>query len=232
MLLFPTIRIRPIPSSLKPSLARLDEFDWIIFTSRNAVRLFAQAIPPGSTMAKFLAPVNARVAAVGRGTGEELETRGVAGALVSERGDGLSLAEDIIRQFNSPGPKVLLPRSAAGLSELPDRLAAAGAVVTDISIYETVREERHSAEILGKIRSNRFDVVLFSSPSSLDSFLELAGRESLSDRAIAIGVIGKVTAGALRKTGREPDFIMAAPTTSAMIDSMTLWRQSRRTRSN
>ncbi len=96
VLMLPAVRIAQPEtwSLLDRELLRLDEFDWILFTSRNAVRFVAERLGNlscelGSHVARC-----PRVAAVGQATAEAIRQKGWSVDVVapSQTGDSLARA--------------------------------------------------------------------------------------------------------------------------------------------
>src|SRR5689334_8684998 len=72
VILLPLIDIAPPlnPGPLRHAAARSNEYDWIIFTSANAVHAFTAQLP------ELLRVLKARIATVGAATRETAEERG------------------------------------------------------------------------------------------------------------------------------------------------------------
>jgi uroporphyrinogen-III synthase len=103
-----------------------DEYDWVIYTSANAVEAARAALPR---------PVAARVAAVGRATARALEQQGTA---VHGLPQGRSDSEGLLAlpAFAQPaGLRILILRGLGGRELLRGQLQARGATVTIGEIY-------------------------------------------------------------------------------------------------
>ena len=125
----PLIRIEPVTelAPLRGAIAALRGYDWIVFTSANAVEI-ACADP---------APFRgAQVAAIGPATAAALERVGIAVALVPARYVAEALAEALVAR-GVTGQRILVPTAERARPVLGDALRAAGAAV-DV-IRSTVR---------------------------------------------------------------------------------------------
>ena len=193
----PTIAIRP-PEHVAPldeAVRTLAGFDWVVFTSANAVysvteRLLQSGGAPGTIGL-------VRVAAVGAATHRALLRHGVTATLVPERFTSTALVEAMgdVRDL-----RVLLPRSDLADATLPDALRARGARVQAVIAYRTVPAD-DLASLGERLAQEAMDAIVFTSPSTVRYFLNgLQPARPLADEARpAIICIGPTTAGAVRE---------------------------------
>jgi uroporphyrinogen-III synthase len=204
VLRYPTIDILPPPSwePLDETLARLGDYDWLVFTSAAAARFTLDRIAHPN----FDRP---RVAAVGRETARALEQRGLTVSLVpdDERQDGLLAAFGKL----TPGIRVLFPQAVGGRTELRNALLSRGCVVDVVPASQTVPRRELSPP-------PPFDVATFASPSALRAFVAAQGISLL--RQATVAVIGPTTAAAAQAFGLRP-VIASAPQIDALIDAIT-----------
>ena len=115
---FPAIRIEPIEMDVASIVP--DDFDWLIYTSANAVAFAATRIA---------APAQARVAAIGPATAQALRRAGIRVAAQPERGaDSETLLA--LPAFATPqGLRVLILRGTEGRDYLRRELERRGAAV-------------------------------------------------------------------------------------------------------
>jgi uroporphyrinogen-III synthase len=207
----PAIEIVP-PETYAPldaALRRLDTFDWLLFTSANAVEVFAQRRTPG------LAPK--RVAAIGPATAKAAELAGLTVNLVPSRYVAESLAEALTPQV--AGCRVLLIRAAEARDVLPEFLSSTGADVTIASAYRNQIPETSVSAICNVFSSvetcpQAITLTSASSARSLVALLNIAGITLAPE--IALASIGPITSEAIRELGYEP----AAEATEATIPSL------------
>ena len=158
-------------------IAELREFDWVIFTSANAVRFFlARCRDLGRR------PLIGRlqIAAVGAATQAALEAEGLTAAFVPHQFSGIALADELAPQVT--GKRVLLPRSDRAGEELPDALRTAGVVVTEVVAYRTAEPESIDGAILDALRRGEADAIAFFSPSAFRNFEHVVGVEAAQER--------------------------------------------------
>lgn len=197
------------------AVAALATYDWIAFTSANAVdRFLARGARVGRDIASALAAVRVgeapgpRTAAIGAATARRLAARGIPVALTadSSRAEGLFTALERLGAAR-PGRRVLIPRALEARETLPESLRAAGAAVDVVPVYRVVPAEFDAAPIAAVLREGRVDVVTFLSGSAARVFvdaLRAAGGEAPPLARVRAVVIGPVTAAVVRDLGFEP----------------------------
>ncbi|MDD5544555.1 MAG: uroporphyrinogen-III synthase [Acidobacteriia bacterium] len=198
--LFPLIAIAdPVSwSDADQALAALDSFDWIVFTSTNAVRQWVRrAVEVGR---RSISPKN-KIATVGAATARQLEALGFQVDLVPEKfhASGLLAAWS----GDLAGQKFLLPRGDLARPELPEGLRARGALVREVVVYQTRELLDQEAAWVDRLRQGEFDVVTFASPSAVESFVDIAGHGEDVRTRLTAASIGPTTSKALREHGLE-----------------------------
>jgi porphobilinogen synthase len=163
----PTVLTRPLPVEW-PELAG---YDWVVVTSSAGVDAL-----PGT-------PAGPRWAAVGESTARALRAKGAPADLIPEEANGSALAEALP---DPRGMRVLLVRASLADPDLPARLSERGALVDEITAYETVEGPAESADDLRQaLRQSDLAAVVFASGSAVRGFAKLAGKTTLP--AITIG---------------------------------------------
>ncbi len=192
-IVFPVIRFVPLPSEeLNAALEQFDRYNWVIFTSVNAVEFFFSRVE-----AVGLTSDLPQVAAIGSATAVALQARHIPIAYMPDTFTGAALAAGL---GDLTGQRVLLPRARIGRPEIVALLRQQGAEVDDVALYDTVTAVPAPAAIAQLEQG--FDVVTFTSPSSVRNFLKIIG-EMEKDQAqkltqavqnAVIACIGPVTA--------------------------------------
>jgi uroporphyrinogen-III synthase len=181
-------------------LANGNQFDWLLFTSQNALRaLQERCLSMGRPIAEIFS--GAKIAAVGPATADSAQAAGLRVAHVSKIHNGVALAEELASEVR--GKAVLLPRSDRANPELIQVLERQGAKVTPVVAYKTVPPSSEPPEICADLLRGRADAVLFFSPSAVHHLRDIlgAGRfHELSRQAIFVA-IGPVSEKALQEDG-------------------------------
>lgn len=188
------------PEPLRQALRQLDSFDWLLFTSQNAVRFVLEQCRKMNMRIPSAENRKLRVAAVGKATAEAATQEGVRVDHVASRSQGVALAEEL-RPLT--GKRVLLPRSDRGRPDLPHALRSAGAEVTEAVAYRTVPTGPENQQALDEICRGAIDVITLASPSALHSLSEVVGIEAVRSivHRTLLATIGPTTAAAIRESG-------------------------------
>lgn len=216
---FPAIRFAP-PEDFGPldgALRRWADFDWVLFTSQNAVRTVKERASDLRIL-ESLIRAKAKVGAVGHATAEEAQRAGFQLRHIGSRAQGAALAEDLRGELQ--GKKVFLPRSNRADLALLRVLEGYGANVTEAVAYRTITPENPEAERIEEVR--KADAVLFFSPSAVAGFLEIFGAslgKSILDRAAAIA-IGPVTNAALSAAGIDRAIVAQEASVAGIVDAL------------
>ncbi|NLE22044.1 MAG: uroporphyrinogen-III synthase [Actinobacteria bacterium] len=205
VLLVPTIRIvpRPLDDEVAGVLRELSAYQLVVFTSTNAVRVFAGYLARGTEGGVM--PAGPVVAAVGPATAAALERHGLGCHLVPDEYVAEGLADALAgTDAAAAGARVLIPCARDAREVLPDTLRARGAVVDVLPIYETLAAD---ALAVPADRIENADYITFTSASTvrrLAGLLEAAGAgPPLPERLAGARLcsIGPITSQALRDLG-------------------------------
>src|SRR5207247_6938517 len=197
----PTIRMARLTdlAALRAALTRVPPYDWIVFTSQNAVQVVCDRLPEWGLSSRDVA--RALVAAIGPATAEALVRRGVVPDLVPDRFVAEAVVSALAAQGEVRGKTVLLPRAREARDALPDGLRALGALVEESPNYATVRETGDGGGLAAAILAGTIDAVTFTSSSTVRGFVELVGEPVAASGRFAAAVIGPITAGTARELG-------------------------------
>jgi uroporphyrinogen-III synthase len=206
-------------AALDAALRRLREFDWLLFTSQNAVRFFEERRRELEVALEWGRP---RVAAVGPATAKAARELGYGVEHVSEEATGEALARGLQAELN--GRSVLLPRSDRARPDLPLALEAAGARVTGVLAYRTVAAGPEAEAALAQIRDGQVQVVTLASPSAFERLAEQLGTATLaaltSSGKLALAAIGPVTASAIKQAGLPVAVTPAKPSADSLVEAL------------
>ena len=208
---FPCIRteaVSPCPA-MEAALERLPEYEWLGFTSAAGVEAFWNCLRGMGKDARALG--NVKLAVIGAATGRALEAHGLTADLVPEVYDAFHMGEALAK---AAAGRVLLLRAEEGSSDLTGALAAAGVAFDDISVYRTIYDNPHSAELREELEAGGFDFVTFTSASTVKGFVSAVGGDADFSRFTGL-CIGKQTAGEAEK-----HHISVKTAAKAAIDAM------------
>lgn len=210
----PTIELKELEdySRLREAINHLQEYNWVVFTSANAVDFFFKQGKRFQLVPEMLA--QKKLAAIGPATAARLGVYSLRTDLVA----GDSRAEGLGEAFKSYSGaatlnrmKILLPRAREARETLPLALRQLGAVVDDVPVYRSVEPEIDFNRIDRQLAGRRLDVATFTSSSAVRNLLRAAaasGRAGFLD-GVRIAAIGPVTAETLKQLGLCPDIVPA-----------------------
>lgn len=208
----PTIQFEPIPDMrpLLGRLERLDEFAWIVFTSTNGVKFFADELGERPV------PATTRIAVVGASTARAAAELLRAPDLLPATFD----AEHLLEAFGDVhGLRFLLPQAEAARPTLAAGLEERGARVDAIPIYRTTPGNPRES-VLEDVRGG-VDALTFTSPTTARFFAELLGDDAdRVARSATIICIGPVTADAVRDLGWKVAAVADPHTAAGLVDAV------------
>lgn len=165
----PLIETRPTCNDESLRRADVRHFDWIVFTSRHAVRYFFEAIDRLGIDIRSLA--GSLMASVGPATTEALRQCRIRVDMESPTESAEGIIEWFRQRTVGQRLNILLPRSAMGIEELPKALRQMGHSVDDIALYTT--EPNEGAKPIDDL--TRFNEIVFTSPSCVKAFKKIYG---------------------------------------------------------
>jgi uroporphyrinogen III methyltransferase/synthase len=193
------------PPDLGPvdsAIARLSDFDWIVFTSQHGVWSFFERLTESGRDVRALGGV--KIATIGPATADSLTEYRLSADFVPSK----FVAESVVDEFpeDLTGKSVLIPRALEARDTIIKGLEAKGARVEAVPVYQTVRNESYAERLRELARNGEMDILTFTSPSTVKAFLALLGDVPVPESAI-IACIGPITAAAARENGLEPDIV-------------------------
>ena len=215
---FPAIEIVPVddPAELDDALAGIEQYDWLAFTSANAVRALTGRMDATGLDTRALGHV--RVAAVGPATAAALAKIGIRPDIMPERFDAMELVAKFEALEISPR-RVLFPRSSIGKETLPDGLRALGVRVDEVVAYVS-RTPNGSGAAAVKAYEAGVDVTTFTSSSSVKNLMELLGGDPALINGSTVACIGPVTAETARGLGIEVDLMAEEQTIDGLVRTL------------
>ena len=216
-ILIPTIELAPPASycALDAALSSIRSFDWLIFTSANAVEAF---ITRARTL--NLSPNPKRIAVIGSATARAAAEAGLPVDLIPPQAVAESLAEALRRNAN--GASMLLVRAAIARDILPETLAAAGANVTIAEAYRTVIPNDSINQLRNLFTTQPPDAITFTSASTAQNLIALLEATQLKlPSRIVLASIGPITSQAMRDLALQPTIEATEPSIQALVSALS-----------
>jgi len=225
----PVLEIQPAEdfAPLEKAIRQLDSYDWLIFTSANAVSILAfNASLEGYSIHNS---PNLKIAAIGRATAEAVERAHLKVDLVPEDYVAESLVDAFLKRHevsghdfsraksaakkegalapegNLAGQRILIARAAIARDVIPDALRAEGAIVDVVDAYRNVMPAAAPANLRAALEQG-IDAATFTSSSSVTHLAEAAKAAGIAFpfAGVAAISIGPVTSQTLREYNWEP----------------------------
>lgn len=214
----PAIEFADPPSwqPLEDALTRLATFDWIVWTSVNAVerlhaRLKALGIDPA-----VLVRMPARSLAIGPATARALRALAIESEIVDEH-----RAEGVVERLSRVpllGRIVWMPRALEGRDVIPEALRSRGAEVVVTPVYASRPSPTGVAPARAALHEGRLDAVTFTSGAIARAFVAALEGDSLAK--VVRASIGPVTSEALSALGIPPQVEAREATVPALVAAL------------
>ena len=222
---FPSISITP-PKSWSPcdqAIDDVDDYDWIIFSSSNAVDFFLDRFHYRN---KYLSSLkDLRIAAIGSSTAANLMEHGLSVALIPNlfHSEGLSNA---FARIPMQKKKVLLPKGEQAGIELERLIQKQGAEPHSVTVYRTQLPTQKKN--LVELYSQAIDLFTFTSPLTFKNTLLLLEEKSMRQwikKGAKFAVIGPVTAKTVKKYGFPVAILPKKPTILNLVNAIQEYYQ-------
>jgi uroporphyrinogen III methyltransferase/synthase len=188
----PTIAVEPprSPAQMERAVKGLVDgrFQWVVFTSTNAVRAVWEKFNEFGLDARAFSGV--KIACVGQATADKVRAFGINPELVPA-GEQSSLG--LLDEFPpyddvfDPVNRVLLPRADIATETLAEGLRERGWEIEDVTAYRTVRAAPPPAHTREMIKTGGFDAVCFTSSSTVRNLVGIAGKPHARTIVACIG---------------------------------------------
>ncbi|MBI4040442.1 MAG: uroporphyrinogen-III synthase [Deltaproteobacteria bacterium] len=199
----PTIEIMGLETRETPQiLKRVQDYDWLIFMSQNAVFYFFELFKKYKLAKRHLKGV--RVAVIGKTTRESLKQHRVRVHLTPTVYQSEKLANAFKGKLEDK--RFLVLSALDGRKVLKEELEKKGAIVDTLSLYKTMVPMENSKELLKMLCEERIDAVTFTSPSTVENFITMLNPYIHRDlkrhiELLTIATLGDVTAKAVEDCG-------------------------------
>jgi uroporphyrinogen III methyltransferase/synthase len=218
----PTIAVEPprSPAQMERAVKGLVDgrFQWVVFTSTNAVRAVWEKFAEFGLDARAFSGV--KIACVGQATADRVRAFGINPELVpSGEQSSLGLLDEFppYDDIFDPVNRVLLPRADIATETLSDGLRERGWEIEDVTAYRTVRAAPPPAHTREMIKTGGFDAVCFTSSSTVRNLVGIAGKPHA--RTI-VACIGPKTAETAAEFGLRVDVQPEVAAVGPLVDAL------------
>lgn len=199
----PFIQVEPAcdPQLVSEVFAGIAVYEWIIFTSSNGVQNFFDLFYKAYEDIRCLGPM--RIAAVGAATAREIKKHKLKVDLVPQQANAEALAGELIKKESLDSVQILLVTGNRNRDTLVKRLESdpVRALVDRLPLYKTTQSDLSREPAAVRFRQMGADAVLFTSSSTVKSFVEQHDALTLEStaRRPVFGSIGPMTTKALHE---------------------------------
>ncbi|BDE01172.1 MULTISPECIES: uroporphyrinogen-III synthase [Mycolicibacterium] len=218
----PTIAVEPprSPAQMERAVKGLVDgrFQWVVFTSTNAVRAVWEKFNEFGLDARAFSGV--KIACVGQATADKVRAFGINPELVpSGEQSSLGLLDEFppFDEVFDPVNRVLLPRADIATETLAEGLRERGWEIEDVTAYRTVRAAPPPAQTREMIKTGGFDAVCFTSSSTVRNLVGIAGKPHA--RTI-VACIGPKTAETAAEFGLRVDVQPESAAVGPLVDAL------------
>ncbi|AGK99054.1 uroporphyrinogen-III C-methyltransferase [Clostridium pasteurianum] len=193
----PMIEVKDNIDRNKEIYLDIEKYDWIVFTSENAVKIFIKGLMKYKEDIRSIS--KAKIAVIGSATEKALNNYYLKSEISPKEFESEKLAEELKHRVKR-GEKVLIPTSNIAHNSIAQTLEEIGAELEVVYIYDVVSPQYESgklSEILEKV-----NVLTFTSPSCVKGFMKNFQGSKLDFKLLEhkeIICIGHITAEALEK---------------------------------
>lgn len=219
LLEMPMIDILPsrLNESEKDYFKRLQEFQWLIFTSANGVRYFFNNLEEIQGNQQLPEPL--QIAVIGSKTAKALNLFGYKASFINPHSTSEDFADTFIQiiKNNSSKPNILLSLGNIARTVIQNQLVEF-ANWTRINVYQTTAPKSVDKEILQRIENDQYEMILFTSPSGIENFIKLKNHSQL--QKIRIACIGETTSNTAIKNNINPKVVAKNSTAFGLFESI------------
>lgn len=210
------------------AIAHLDAYNWLIFSSVNAVDRWFQRLLAAGKDSRALRHL--RIAAVGTATTQALARVGLTADFQPKTFHAAALVSGMRTTNEMSGTRVLFPAADLAGATIKEGLAALGACVDQLVAYRTIPVSSLPAEILALLEQGQIHIVTFTSSSTARAFVKAVGPERLPGllRNAVIACIGPTTRDAAVDAGLRVDLLPKEATISSLVDAIAADRHQGR----
>jgi len=226
---FPVIEICPIENNpaLERAMENIHKYDWIVFTSVNAVDVIARSVATKqSSLEEWRLLCSARgdtvlkIAAVGSKTAEALRQHNIEADFIPEEYVGEAIVSGL---GEVKGKWILLPRAEIARKELPEAISKAGGIAHEISVYKTLPAQINPEGLMA-LKSG-VDIITLTSPSTVQNLFSIAKQNGLDPLHLPnnplFACIGPITEQTARESGITNLIVAEEHTTDGLIKALS-----------
>lgn len=200
-------------SQFEEELNRIHKYQWLVFTSQNAIKIFFDKMDECKIDRRSLNTI--KFAVIGTGTQQTLQKYGYFADFIPSKYMTKNLAEEL-SEIVKKEDKLLIPRALRGSEELTEILKEKEINYKEIPIYDVNGNLTENIESLPEI-----DCLVFASASGVISFFDQIKENNIPlPPTIKIACIGEITVEAVKKYNMHTDIIASESSAEGLIQEI------------
>lgn len=223
----PTVMIIPPESfdALDAGIDHIETYDWLVFTSGNAVSYFFSRFFEKERDIRDLKGL--KVCAVGSKTAARIRTFGIKTDLFPEQYNAEGLIASFKKEAGTNGSeglkgiRFLMPRAEVAREVFPETIRELGGEIDVVSAYRAVPSDRLGKRVRRFLKEGKISIATFTSAATFKNFLSIMdGKADELLSGVSIAVIGPVTARAVEAVGLQVDIMPEEATVEALASEI------------
>ncbi len=214
--IFPLLQTTEVSLQDEKFITQLNAYDWLIFTSQNAVATFEQKLIRHRIQKKNY---RFKIAAVGSKTALAIEKLGFHVTFIPTSYS----ADDFVQQFpqiSNQSDACLFLKGSLAKATIQEGLPQ---LVDEWTVYETCQDANNTQRLSTYLARHKNTFIAFASPSSVEIFTRHIASTMGWDQ-FKIAAIGHVTAAALQKQGAPVHVQSTTYTWLALVQEIANWK--------
>lgn len=200
--------------SIKFEIENIHLYDWIFFTSKNAVKYFFESLVDEL-------PQTLKIATVGDSTAKYIEKYGYKVDFFPTKFNGDTFSEELSKILMG-NEKILFPKGNLARIGISQQLRKNNVIIDDIIVYETKMNLDMKDKLISLLQEG-IDIVTFASPSAVEYFYQIVG-DSFVPKIVAC--IGPVTKKKLLTYGIKPNIVAEPSNFEGMVQALIRWENN------
>jgi uroporphyrinogen III methyltransferase/synthase len=216
---YPTIEIVPVrdPAPLDEALRNIANYDWMMFTSSNAVRGIAARMKAIGIDSRALAHLKFGVN--GPSTAKALAEIGINADLVPDQYLASAMVE-LLNKENIVPNNVLFPRSEIGRETLANGLKELGSKVDEVVAYST-EPPNDTGDLARAAYEEGIDFTTFTSSSTVRNLVDLLGGSPDLINTSKTVIIGPITGDTAKELNVNIDIQAQTQSIAGIVEAIT-----------
>lgn len=199
--------------TLRAEVDRLADYEWIIFSTPDAVAIFWEQLILSGRDTRALA--NVKIACVQPATAASLLDHGVTVDVTQEKFQPTALIDELSERADIPGASLLYLAGDDTAEPFARDLEQAGATVTPLALYREVPITRQVERFQRAMAEHHSDLLVAMSPAAAEEYIRAAVEDRIG--TVQAAAYDAATAQVLRDAGIEVVVENAQPGSDALV---------------